>query len=265
MNFLTPNSAPTTSLDLPPVLAGLMSMTPATPPQTAMQPMQPMQPQAGLSTGMTGGSSFMPQYQEGGEVMPSTSVGVNPEMQAGQPMGGQMLEMQLNQFASQHPQQVQQMRQAITEVLQTGELTPQELNMVVQLATVAAQNPEMYPYVRKFAIQQGIATEQDLPAQYDQGLVFVLLLVGRAMQKQMGGGAGMEQEDEGEEDEGDEYELEATIPTMKEGGAMKNPDSKPVLAMLHTGEYVIPEHIVRQKGTAFFDKMIGKDQGSAAT
>jgi hypothetical protein len=263
MNFLTPNSGQTTSLDLPPVLAGLMSMAPATPPQTAM-PMAPMQPQAGLSTGMTGGSSFMPQYQEGGEVMPPTSVGVNPEMQAGQPMSGQMLEMQLNQFASQHPQQVQQVKQAITEVLQTGELTPQELNMVVQLASVAAQNPEMYPYVRKFAIQQGIATEQDLPAQYDQGLVFILLLVGRAMQKQIGMGQGMESESEGE-DEGDEYELEATIPTMKEGGAMKNPQSKPVLAMLHTGEYVIPEHIVRQKGTAFFDKMIGKDQESAAS
>ena len=257
MNFLTPNPAPTTSLDLPPVLAGLMSMTPATPPQTAAQPMQP---QAGLSTGMASGSTFIPQFQEGGEVMPPTSVGVNPEMQADQPMDGRMLEMQLNQFANQHPQQVQQVQQAITEVLQTGQLTPQELNMVVQLATVAAQNPEMYPYVRKFAIQQGIATEQDLPAQYDQGLVFVLLLVGRAMQKQMGAGqgAGMGQSE-------DEYELEATIPTMKEGGAMKNPDSKPVLAMLHTGEYVIPEHIVRQKGTAFFDKMIGKDQESAAT
>ena len=262
MNFLTPTSAPTTSLDLPPVLAGLMSMSSSVP----EQPAAPMQPPAGLSTGMSSGNSFLPQFEEGGEV-PPTSVGVNPEMQAGQPMGGQMLEMQLNQFASQHPQQVQQMQQAIMEVLQTGELTPQELNMVVQLATVAAQNPEMYPYVRKFAIQQGIATEQDLPAQYDQGLVFVLLLVGRAMQKQMGGGAGMGQEGMGEEaeDEGDEYELEATIPTMKEGGAMKNPQSKPVLAMLHTGEYVIPEHIVRQKGTAFFDKMIGKDQESVAT
>lgn len=262
MNFLTPNAAPTTSLDLPPALASLMSMPSALPAQTAM----PMQPAAGLNTGGSSGSSFLPQFQEGGPVATPMTAGVNPNMQAGKPMDGQMLEMQLNQFANQHPQQVQQVQQAISEVLQTGQLTPQELNMVVQLATVAAQNPEMYPYVRKFAIQQGIATEQDLPAEYDQGLVFVLLLVGRAMQKQLGMGSENGEGEDEEDEEGDEEgELEATIPTMKKGGAMKNPDSKPVLAVLHTGEYVIPEHIVREKGTAFFDKMIGKDQGSAAT
>lgn len=256
MNFLTPNPAPTTSLDLPPALASLMAMSsPAQAPSMAAQPtMTPV----GLNTAMPAQPSFLPQFQEGGSVEPTT-VGVNPQMQSGGPMDGQMLEMQINQFASQHPEQVQMMQQAIAEVMQTGQLTPQELNTVVQLATVAAQNPEMYPYVRKFAIQQGIATEQDLPPQYDEGLVFILLLVGRAIQRQMGGGmGGMEQEDSGED--GSKYQLEAPIPTMKEGGAMKNTDSKPVLAVLHTGEYVIPEHIVREKGTAFFDRMIGKDQ-----
>lgn len=261
MNFLPRGPEQTTSLDLPPALAGLLSMSPSVPEPVRGASLMAASPSmgAGLSPSTATQTAFLPQFQQGGSVTPA-SVGVNPDMQSGQPMDNQMLEMHLNQFASQHPEQVRQVQQAITEVLQTGQLTPQELNMVVQLAQVAAQNPEMYPYVRKFAIQQGIATEQDLPAQYDQGLVFILLLVGRAMQKQMGASQGMEAEDEG-----DEYELEAAIPTMKEGGAMKNPQSKPVLAMLHTGEYVIPEHIVRQKGTAFFDKMIGKDQESAAT
>jgi len=102
-------------------------------------------------------------------------------------MTPQMLEMHINQFAAQHPQQLAQIRAAIVELLQTGELTQQELNMIVQLATVAAQNPELYPYVRRFAIQQGIATEQDLPEQYDQGLVFVILLAARAVQADIGG------------------------------------------------------------------------------
>lgn len=254
MNFLTPTPASTTSLDLPPVLASLMAMSSP----SAAQPAAPMQSPVGLNTSMPT-SSFLPQYQEGGPVEPPTSAGVNPQMQAGSPMSNQMLEMQINQFAAQHPEQIQLMQGAISEVMQTGQLTPQELNTVVQLATVAAQNPEMYPYVRKFAIQQGIATEQDLPAQYDQGLVFILLVVGRAMQQQTGSkpqGMGMEVEDEDEVEGSEEPE---EIPTMKEGGAMKNPASKPVLAVLHTGEYVIPEHIVREKGTAFFDKMIGKD------
>lgn len=252
MNFLTPTPASTTSLDLPPVLASLMAMSSP----SAAQPAAPMQQPVGLNTSMPS-SSFVPQFQEGGAVDPSMAAGLSPQAQSGAPMSNQMLEMQINQFAAQHPEQIQLMQGAISEVMQTGQLTPQELNTVVQLATVAAQNPEMYPYVRKFAIQQGIATEQDLPAQYDQGLVFILLVVGRAMQQQLGSkpqGMGMEAEDE---DEGSEEPEE--IPTMKEGGAMKNPASKPVLAVLHTGEYVIPEHIVREKGTAFFDKMIGKD------
>lgn len=252
MNFLTPTPASTTSLDLPPVLASLMAMSSP----SAAQPAAPMQQPVGLNTSMPS-SSFVPQFQEGGAVDPSMAAGLSPQAQSGAPMSNQMLEMQINQFAAQHPEQIQLMQGAISEVMQTGQLTPEELNTVVQLATVAAQNPEMYPYVRKFAIQQGIATEQDLPAQYDQGLVFILLVVGRAMQQQLGSkpqGMGMEAEDE---DEGSEEPEE--IPTMKEGGAMKNPASKPVLAVLHTGEYVIPEHIVREKGTAFFDKMIGKD------
>lgn len=102
-------------------------------------------------------------------------------------MSPQMLEMHLNQFVNQHPQQVAQIRAVVEQAMASGELTPQELNMIVQLATIAAQNPQMYPYVRKFAIQQGIATEQDLPKEYDQGLVFVLLLAGRAAQANING------------------------------------------------------------------------------
>lgn len=259
MNFLPQGPEQTTSLDLPPALAGLLSMSPSVPEPVRGASLMAASPSMGVGLGPSTATqtTFLPQFQQGGSVTPA-SVGVNPDMQSGQPMDNRMLEMHLNQFASQHPEQVRQVQQAITEVLQTGQLTPQELNMVVQLAQVAAQNPEMYPYVRKFAIQQGIATEQDLPAQYDQGLIFVLLLVGRAMQKQLGMGSGEEYEDE-DEDEGGNG-MEPKIPVMKEGGPMKNPESKPVLAVLHTGEYVIPEHIVREKGTAFFDKMIGKDQ-----
>lgn len=127
---------------------------------------------------------------------PPTSAGVSTEttgtaglQPSAQPnvMSPQMLEMHLNQFVNQHPQQVAQIRAVIEQAIASGELTPQELNMIVQLATIAAQNPQLYPYVRRFAIQQGIATEQDLPKEYDQGLVFVLLLAGRAVQANVGG------------------------------------------------------------------------------
>lgn len=259
--------ASTTSLDLPPALASILNMgSPA--PAGGGQPSQT----AGLSAAMTGSQSFVPSYQAGGMIgaggMPEpTSVGLAQQGQM--PQGGmtpQMLDMQVNQFANQNPQQVAQIRSAILEVIQTGELTQQELNMVVQLATVAAQNPEMYPYVRNFAIQQGIATEQDLPAQYDQGLVFVLLLAAKAIQADLGGqnmmqggtpamaggapgaGAMPPQAPSG------------AIPSMATGGAV--PQSKKsdgsILINAHEGEYVIPANVVKMKGKEFFDTLVDK-------
>jgi len=139
------------------------------------------------------------------------------------------------------------------EVMQTGELTQQELNTIVQLATVAAQNPEMYPYVRNFAIQQGIATEQDLPQQYDQGLVFVLLLAARAIQQDVGGQNMMQ---------GGSPAMAGgqPIPSMARGGM--TPDSKKsdgsVLINAHEGEYVIPANVVKMKGKEFFDSLVEK-------
>jgi hypothetical protein len=237
--------------NIPPALAGLLSMGGSAPSGGSMAPA------AGLSGAMTGQQSFIPSYQAGGMIgaggMPEpTSAGLAPEAQQGG-MSPQMLEMQVNQFANQHPQQVAQIREAIMQAMQSGELTQQELNMIVQLATVAAQNPDMYPYVRNFAIQQGIATEQDVPAQYDQGLVFVLLLAARAIQQDMGGQDVMQ---------GGSPAMAGgpAIPSMAKGGP--TPDSKKadgsVLINAHEGEYVIPAEVVKAKGTEFFDGLVSK-------
>jgi len=192
------NNPGMTNLDISPALASILSMGGGSAPSSA-----PMggNARAGLASGMTGQQSFIPSYEAGGMIgvggMPepmgmgaseSGNVGLAPQGQSqGGAMSPQVMDMQINQFATQHPQELAQIKQSIMQVLQTGELTQQELNMIVQLATVAAQNPEMYSYVRKFAIQQGIATEQDLPQQYDQGLIFVLLLAARAVQADVGG------------------------------------------------------------------------------
>ena len=207
--------------------------------------------------------TFAPSYQQGGMIgmggMPEpmsgmsqpANVGVNPNGAQGS-MPPQMLEMQINQFATQRPQEMAQIRQAIMQELQSGALTQQELNTIVQLATVAAQNPEMYPYVRNFAIQQGIATEQDLPPQYDQGLVFILLLAARAVQADLGGQNMMQG--------GSPAMAGSAIPSMARGGM--TPDSKKadgsVLINAHEGEYVIPKRVVEMKGKEFFDTLVEK-------
>lgn len=251
--YTQPPMTGTPSMDLPPALSSILDMgrtTPITPPMAG----------GGIMSGMQGPQGFAPSYEAGGmigpqgmpvpmgaapggmpppQMPPAQGVGVDPNMQPDAPMDYSMLEMQLNQFASQHPQQMQQIQQEITQAMQTGELTEQELNMMVQLATVAAQNPQMYQYARKFAIQQGLATEQDLSPQYDQGLVFSLLLAGRAAQGRQGGQG---------------------IPSMKVGGSVppSQKDDGSVLINAHEGEYVIPQNVVQMKGKEFFDNLVAK-------
>jgi hypothetical protein len=257
--------------DIPPALASILNVG------SAGTPTMGTPPAAGLSGGMGGQQTFAPSYQAGGMIGPGgmpdmagasmdagTGVGVNQQaVGQGGAMSPQMLEMQVNQFATQNPQQVEAIRVAIQQVMQTGELTQQELNMIVQLATVAAQNPEMYPYIRKFAIQNGIATEQDLPPQYDQGLVFVLLLAARAMQADLGGQNMMQG---GSPAMAGGPEISASqvssgaMPSMAKGGEV--PQSKKsdgsVLINAHEGEYVIPANVVKMKGKEFFDSLVEK-------
>jgi len=259
------NPYDTASPEINPALASILSVG------SGGAPVERPNPTAGLSGGMRSGATFAPSYQAGGMIgpggMPDMSgaqVGVNPNsVGQGGAMAPQMLEMQINQFATQHPQQLAQIRGAIMQVMQSGELTQQELNMIVQLATVAAQNPEMYPYVRRFAIQQGIVTEQDLPAQYDQGLVFVLLLAARAIQADMGGQNMMQggaPAMAGGPEVTSSQVASGAMPSMAKGGEvpMSKKRDGSVLINAHEGEYVIPANVVKMKGQEFFDSLVEK-------
>jgi hypothetical protein len=172
------------------------------------------------------------------------------------------VQAELQRFMKQHPQQVKQIQEVVQAALQSGEISTEELNLAVQLAVAAAQNPAMYPKLRQMAIEKGLATEQDIPVQYDQSLVFSLILVGQALQA---GGAGITSGMDPTQPQGAPQQL-------RDGGGVIPRNSNPrddhaegradnVKIAVSGGEYVIPAHIVRQKGTDFFDKMIGKDEG----
>jgi hypothetical protein len=254
--------ASTTSLDLPASLSGLMG---SGSPQVAINE-RVIQPIAMGTTAVNPqfpafDFRLQPTYAQGGMVgqggMPVRPAGMNP--QQGQNMSPQMIEMQIQEFMRSQPQAVQQIQQAIMAGFQSGEITPQELNQAGQLAMTALQNPEMYPYVRNFAIQQGIATEQDLPTQFDQGLVITLIIALRAVQ-QMSGAMGMG---------GSMGSMPMTpqqgMPQMRNGGEIPmslspSRDSTgrrdDVTIKASPGEYIIPKHVVEAKGTEFFDKLL---------
>ena len=214
-------------------------------------------------------------YADGGMVPPAPSAappqaGMAPQQPGLAPSGGaapqrmslQQLQQEAQKFAQANPQAIQLIRESLMEGVQSGDVTPQQITMLVQMAVAAAQNPELYPRLRQMAIQQDLADEEDLPMQYDQGIVFSLIVAGTAMQQ---AGGAMQQAPATPAPQG------ATA-MMKEGGHIpmtRSPtgdntgraDDIPI--RVSGGEYVIPKHIVERKGTEFFDKLIGKDKVQA--
>jgi hypothetical protein len=174
-------------------------------------------------------------------------------------------------FAQRNPREVQQIKVAVQEAMQSGQLTMQELNTIVQMATVAFQNPELYPQLRAMAIRDGLLLESEISPQFDPGVLFVILLMGSAMQAQGGmqptpapGGqpvGGSPALTAGATQTGGVTgpQVSGAMPSMATGGALPTRSNRPDGAIpikAHEGEYVIPAHIVRAKGTEFFDKML---------
>jgi hypothetical protein len=192
-------------------------------------------------------------YQMGGQVgpggMPMPMAGQQPGLaepgMQGQQLPPEAAQQHIQQFVQQNPEQVQQIQMMVQQGLQTGEITQQQLTLATQMATVVANNPEMYPQFVETMVQQGLFDPGDLPPEFDAGVVYSLMVVGQSL-------AGQAQE---------------PMMSMKEGGPLpessSNPDgSIPINA--HEGEYVIPAEVVRAKGTDFFDKMIQsyRDKGA---
>lgn len=228
---------------------------------------------------------MQPTYADGGQVgpmgqpmmggepmeaddMPMPMPGGMP-MQGGMPpppMAGGDMEAEIGRVLQQNPQVIQQIQQVIMEALQSGEMTMEQLNTAVQLAVAAAQNPALYPRLRQLAIQRGLASEQDLPEQYDQGIVFAILLAGTAAQ-QMAGGQSPQQPAPQMLANGGRVETfnDTFRPGFSMGGDIpeemsptgdRSGRADDIPIRVSGGEYVIPKHVVEAKGTEFFDRLL---------
>ena len=200
----------------------------------------------GNPASMMGGAAGMmpmPANAGGGAGLTAPGAGRTANMSPDQIM------MEAQKFVQQRPREVQQIQAAIQKALQSGMVSIQQLNMIVQMAMVALQNPGMYPQLRRLAIQHGLASEQDISPQYDPGLLFVLVVVGQSLQA---GGAGANPNGQ------------VPMPSMRNGGPVpsgKTPtsgDDEAVVIRAHEGEYVVPKHVVRAKGVEFFDNLVKK-------
>jgi hypothetical protein len=264
--------------EVTPGLTGLLNMsTIMTPPGTVAS--ENNTPQSGLTT------SMMPSYELGGMIGPGGQPirpnipglpGLSGPSNGG--MGLQQMELEARRFVQQNPQQVAEIREAVQEALSDGDITMDQVKVLSNMARVALQNPEMYPQLKQAILSQGIMEQDELPEEFDQGVMFILLLIGQIVQDPAqgamppgspgvaaGGGTGDAvaappgAAPGSAQPSGAPVPMEEGMPTMATGGSLPpqspNPDgSIPIKA--HEGEYVIPSHVVRAKGTEFFDKLV---------
>lgn len=216
---------------------------------TAIRPNQGMMPPS-AGTGRTLPSARFKveaQMPQGANAMPPSGQPLGAAAPA--PMDSAQIEQEAQRFVQQHPQEVQKIQEVIALAMQTGELTPEELNTAVQLAKTALARPESYPQIRAFAVQNGLATEQDIPQQMDQGLLYALIVAGKAMQS----GAPTNNQGNAMQGQGPSPTQHSVVPEYREGGMTGD---KPHIAKLHAREYVIPEDTLIYHGKKHFDKLV---------
>lgn len=200
-----------------------------------------------------------PRFEDGGMVGPGgmpigpntmpPNQGVGMDLPTGDvQMSYEEMDREAQRIMMQNPEVVAELQQGLMMEMQAGNLDMDDIQVLEQYATVAAQNPELYPNLRNYAIQQGMADQEDLPAEYDPGLIFGLLLAARSITQ-------------GSAQAGMAVPGQAPMASMRNGGPLpdKSPNadgSVPIVA--HEGEYVIPKEVVQAKGTEFFDSLLAK-------
>ena len=225
-----------------------------------------------------------------GEIPTGTTQGGNPNVAAmdfrNQPMGGQdqpmmmqeggmipsaqmpqgpmnpsMMEGQINQTLSANPEAVARIRAAIEAGIQSGELDANELNMIIQLAKTVQQNPAMYPQIRQMAIQRGILPAEEIPEQYDEGLITAIIMAAKAMEADVqieSADAPMAPVPQTSAQQPTQMAVGGLVvgPSHAKGGVLgKVKGSNQPLFEVEGGEYVINAQTVAKKGTDFFDKL----------
>ena len=250
--LVSPAVPDSVSLDLPPAIETLITMPAPPVSQGAL---------GEIATGVSQGGNpqfpaldfrMQPMVMQEGGMVPTPPAGLQPQMAQG-PMNPAMMEGQINQTLGSNPEVVARIRAAIEAGIQSGELDVNELNMIIQLAKTVQQNPAMYPQIREMAVQRGLIPAEEIPEQYDEGLITAIIMAAKAMEADV-------------QIEGAEMMQPQPPQMMNQGGILIGPSHAqggiPTKiagvnnAEMEGGEYVIPKNVVKAKGTEFFDKML---------
>tara|TARA_B100000212_G_scaffold135062_1_gene101526 strand:+ start:408 stop:1409 length:1002 start_codon:yes stop_codon:yes gene_type:complete len=192
-------------------------------------------------------------FEEGGMVGPGgmpVQQGM-PQPMNKAPLSPEQMDGEMARTVQNNPEAIQSLAAELQNAIQTGELQADQVNMGLQLAQSAVQDPSLYPQLREFALNNGLAEQDDLPMEYDEGLAFIIILACKLALGMPVPGMGQP--------------MEQGMPSMRSGGALPKESPNPgggIPIMAHEGEYVIPKEVVARKGTEFFDKLIQANNGS---
>jgi len=251
---LAPDLGVGASVDMPPALQNLI--------ENNQLPVVDMASFKTIPTGTSTRNSQVPRldfrfqpysYQEGGMVgpqgMPMQAGVAQPQNRA--PLTPEQMDGQMAQTVQNDPQAIQALATELQKAIASGELNTEQVNMGLQLAQSAVQDPSLYPQLRQFALNNGLVEADDLPLEYDESLAFVIILGCKLA-------LGMEVPGMGQP-------MQQGMPSMRSGGALPKQSPNPgggIPIMAHEGEYVIPKDVVQRKGTEFFDKLLQANNGS---
>jgi len=210
-----------------------------------------------------------PRYADGGEVQPLLSMGFADGGGVGLGAPGtnqaspQMVDAQVNRMLN-NPQFRQKIVAGAQQLMQSGQLTPQEVQVMGQIAEASMHSPGLYPKLRAFVAQQGMSP---LPPAYDPSVIVKILAITRALAQAGAAQAAPSGTPAGQVPPTEQADMQN--PTgMANGGFLRGPgtgrsdsigtvnESTGQPVKVANGEYVIPEHVVRAKGRDFFDKML---------
>lgn len=198
-------------------------------------------------------------YMDGGQVMGGQGQG---QMMMGAQPDAQQIQAQVAQIMR-DPQRLQTMLARPVQLMQSGELTPDEVVTMGRVAQASMFNPALYPQLRQFVAAQGMTP---LPPSFDPMVITNIIVIAQALQQMQGA--------QGATPAGqvpNMAQAQMQNPTgMKNGGYLQGPgtgrsdsigtinESTGSPVKVANGEYVIPEHVVRAKGRDFFDGLLRK-------
>jgi hypothetical protein len=84
-----------------------------------------------------------------------------------------------------NPEAMQAVGEAIQEIMNDEDVSPEAVDQLVQILESTIQNPVSYAQTRLAMIQSNLIDEEDLPEQFDEMLLTVLLIALKVVQGQM--------------------------------------------------------------------------------